>query len=131
MADSAERIVERYEGLEVTTDNLRRLLGEDAARALSAHFGGSRVYVPKSPGEHHPISVAIGQDAAAQLAGAFHGNTITIPIAPEKQAEIHRLGAEGKTRREIAAEVRCTERWVYKTLETAKKSKPPPRGLFD
>jgi hypothetical protein len=124
-------VVERYEGLEATADNLRRLLGDDAARALSQACGGRRLYVPKSPGPNHPITVILGQDKADQLAGAFHGVGIDVPMMPETQAQIRKLDALGWTRAAIAREVRVTERWVYKTLSRPENSETPQGRLFD
>lgn len=122
-----EPVVERYEGLEASTANIRRLIGDDAAGRLSRAFGGRRLYVPRSPGEHHPISAAIGHAAAAKLAGAFHGVSIDIPMAPDKQARILQLDGQGWTRAAIAREVGCTERWVYMTLEK-KNLEPSAQG---
>jgi len=117
--------VERYEGLEATAGNLRRLLGDEGARLLAEAFGGRRLYVPRSPGPHHPITVAIGEDRAGRLAGAFHGVGIDVPMLPAKKAEIRRLDRLGWTRSAIARELRVTERWVYKTLQESEAVPQP------
>ncbi len=123
--------VEYFEGLEATAENFRRLLGPDGARKLAEAFGGRRLYVPRNPGEHHPITVALGQSAADRLAGAFHGVGIDIPMLAERKAEIRRLDALGWTRAAIAKEVKVTERWVYKTLAEGPSSPSRQAGLFD
>lgn len=123
--------VEYYDGLEATIDNLARLIGEDGLRDLVAVFGGRELYIPRAPGEHHPISVAVGQARAEQLAGAFHGVKISVPMRPDTAREIRQLAAEGLTRRAIAAKVRVTERWVYKVLEESDQQEPARQpGLF-
>lgn len=125
-------IVEHYEGLEATAANIRRLIGEDRARLLSEAFGGRRLYVPRDPGEHHPISVAIGLHAAAQLAAAFHGVSIDIPMLPEKRSQIRRLRfIDRKTVAAIAREVHCTERWVYKVCGESDELPSAQGRLFD
>jgi hypothetical protein len=123
-------LVERYEGLEPTAENFKRILGDAGARALAEAFGGLRLYVPRQPGAHHPITVALGHEGAAQLAAAFGSDQIDIPMLPNKQAEIRRLAGEGLTRREIAVKVRCTQRWVYKTLEDGETSPPAQGDMF-
>lgn len=123
--------VEDYEGREASADNIRRLIGVNGAQMLSAALGGHRVYVPRAPGAHHCLTVAVGQECANKLAAAFHGDEIDIPMSPARQREIRRLNAEGKTRRQIATLVGCSERWVYKTLEDGEKSPDPqPRLQF-
>jgi DNA-binding NarL/FixJ family response regulator len=115
------------DGLRATADNLKRLIGDDGARALADAFGGRRLYVPKSPGAHHPLTHVIGPESAAALASAFHGMTLDVPMLPATQTEIVRLDGLGWTRRAIARELKVTERWVYKTLAKAPTS-PPRQG---
>lgn len=120
-------MAEQFEGLEATAANLKRILGDDGARALAAAFGGHRLYIPRSPGAHHPITVALGQARADRLAGAFHGVGIDVPMLPAARAEIRRLAASGATRAAIARQLKVTERWVYKTL--AEPESPPSRQV--
>ncbi len=121
--------IEEIEGLEATGANFKRLLGEEGARALASAFGGRRLYVPKAPGPHHPITVVLGKDGAERLAAAFHGVGIDIPMLPAAQAEIRRLAAAGWKRAAIARELKVTERWVYKTLSEAPSSPPRQASL--
>lgn len=115
--------------MEATAGNLTRLLGAEGARAMAQAFGGRRLYVPKNPGPHHPITVVVGPERAARLAAAFHGVGIDIPMLPATQGEIRRLAAMQWTRRAIAAELQITERWVYKTLAEAPAS-PSRQGTL-
>ena len=97
-----------------------------------ARFGGRRLYIPRSPGEHHPITVAIGEAGAAQLAAAFHGAAIDVPLPPQRQALIRQLDDEGLSRADIAAKAGCTVRWVYKTLSTPEnEARAREPTLFD
>jgi DNA-binding NarL/FixJ family response regulator len=124
-------VAEHYEGLEATAANLRRILGDEGARRLAAAFGGRRLYVPRAPGAHHPITVALGQGAADRLAGAFHGVGIDVPMLPEAKAEIRRLAAAGATRAAIARQLKITERWVYKTLAEPESRPSRQASFFD
>jgi Mor family transcriptional regulator len=121
---------EQYEGLEATGANLRRILGEDGARKLAETFGGRRLYVPRSPGEHHPITVALGRSGADRLAGAFHGCGIDVPMLPAKKAMVRELDAAGVTRADIARRLKITERWVYKILSEPETSPSRQGALF-
>jgi len=120
-----------FEGMEATGANFKRLLGEEGARALASAFGGHRLYIPKAPGAHHPITVALGHKRAQRLAAAFCGSGIDIPMLPRVKAEIRRLGALGLTRAAIARELKVTERWVYKTLAEPASTAAPQPSLFD
>ena len=40
------------------------LIGDEDAAALSAVYGGGRIYVPRLAGPHHPMTEAIGRAAA-------------------------------------------------------------------
>jgi len=118
-------IIDEFEGLDARAATFKRLLGEEGARRLADTFGGRRLYIPRSPGDHHPITVALGRARADALAAAFGGLPIDVPMLPAAQAEIRRLAAQGLSRSTIARHVRVTERWVYKTL--AEGEKPPSR----
>lgn len=121
----------RDEGLGATTEALKELLGEEGARKLAQAFGGRRLYVPVSPGAHHPITVAIGQELADKLADRFCHARFDMPMLPATRDEIRRLAKlDGWTRRRIARELRCTERWVYKVLSAEEDSTPRQGRLF-
>ena len=124
-------VVERYHGLEPTADNLRMVLGDDAARLMIEAFGGQDIYVPRNPGDHHPITAVIGPDAAASLAAAWPAEEISIPMRVALREAILRLAAEGQTRAKIARQLRVTVRCVYKALAAAKTPTPRAPDLFD
>ena len=108
---------------------LEATIGEEAARRLAEAFGGRRLYVPKSPGEHHPITVAIGAPAAKVLAAEFGGSSpIDVPMLSARKARIVELDAQGWTRAKIAREVHVTERRVYQVLEEVRNAGPSPQG---
>ncbi|WP_165184754.1 Mor transcription activator family protein [Caulobacter soli] len=124
--------VHDIEGGEVTTTaGLIDLIGEAAVCKLSDQFGGIRIYVPASPGQHHPLTVAIGQAAADQLATAFAGQQLLVPMTPARRAEILDLDAKGWTRAKIARKVRLSERRIYQVLEDDRRRAPRAKGLFD
>ncbi len=45
--------------------DLAEVIGEAATTKLIESLGGTRIYVPRSIGPHHPITQAIGPKAAA------------------------------------------------------------------
>lgn len=89
------------------------LLGEDAAAALSAVYGGGRLYVPRFVGAHHPITETIGATGAALLVGEFGGGHIEIPMALGKRAMVEQLLTGGKTVPEICRRVGVSRRHVF------------------
>lgn len=92
---------------------LLKLIGEDAASALSAVFGGGRMYVPKFIGAHHPISEAVGPKAAAIVAAEYGGGHIDIPMSLGKRAQIVQLIEGGKSVPEICRRVGVSRRHVF------------------
>lgn len=110
-------------------EELTEVLGAGAVAQLIADFGGREIYVPKAPGPAHPLSVSIGHVATAQLVAAgFAGVNLKLPLPRDKARRILGLNESGKRPRDIAREVRCTERWVYRVIADAKL--PPPPSLF-
>lgn len=96
-------------------DQFAEVIGEDAAVKISAHFGGRQLYVPrKPPSTTSPLVEAIGEIAAHKLAKRFGGLSYAIPLTAGKRARIEQLLGEGATVREVADELGCTERYVYK-----------------
>lgn len=96
---------------------LAAAIGNDAARSLARHFGGTTIYVPRTVGEHHPLRVVLGTDTADKLSEWYGGSRVSIPKQPERQArvrELHRTGTLTIAR--IALETGYSERHVYRLL---------------
>lgn len=93
-----------------TLDQFADIIGEEAALRLSVRFGGRRLYIPKEPtGE---LVQLIGQKAAELLSRRFGGVHFEMPLERGKRERIIHLSRRGKTVREIAELVGCTERHV-------------------
>lgn len=90
-----------------------KLVGDDAAAALSAAYAGGRVYVPRFLGAHHPITHCVGQQAAARLAAKFGTKTIDIPISLGRRAMIVQLLLAGETVPQICRRVGVSRRTVF------------------
>src|ERR1051325_2990285 len=94
-------------------------IGRDAACRLVEKLGGSRVYVPREPGEDHELTKAIGEEAARRLGSFFHGTCLTLPTLTRahKRRLVRELAQGGTlTRAAIARETDYTERQVYRIL---------------
>jgi hypothetical protein len=109
------------------------VLGEEAATLMSRTFGGRRLYVPRTVGIHHPLTVCIGPVRAGQLCEFMGGHSVEPTLLPGKRARIVELGAAKVQKAEIARRIGCTERHVYQVLaeargEAAATGQP---GFFD
>ena len=89
------------------------LIGEENAAALSAVYGGGRIYVPKLAGPHHPITEAVGKAAAALVVGEFGGGHVDVPVGIGKRAQIAQLLEAGKSVPVICRRVGVSRRHVF------------------
>lgn len=109
-------------------DWLSQHLPPPALLALIEAFGGTRIYVPKSPNQASPLVQAIGRDAAALLAAAHGGDELNIPIA--RHWQVRCLKAQGLSYSQIALRLRITENSVWGHLRAAKLTNAQP-DLFE
>lgn len=110
-----------------TLAQIARHIGRDAALQLALTFGGGRLNIPMTPTKGGDIEQAIGAEAAAKLSAAYPGDRLLIPAA--KRALIFWLTAKGMSRRDVALELKTSERTVYDTLSEKKADRQP--DLFD
>lgn len=103
-----------------------RLIGDDAAAALSAAYAGGRIYVPKLLGAHHPITHCVGLKGAARLATVFGTKTIDVPIGIGKRAMVVQMLLAEATVPEICRRVGVSRRTVFyvKASERDDESNP-------
>lgn len=92
---------------------LKTLIGEDLVVVLSEKLGGRRIRVPVTSGRHSVLSSILGLDAAEKISEAYGGMNIDVPISQGRRAQIKKMRASGKTVSQVAASVKCTERYVY------------------
>lgn len=98
-------------------DDLRKVIGPDAAIALIQHFGGDKLYVPITAHEAHRITKAIGAQPAAALSRHLGGEYIDIPSPREIRRErILAMAAAHTKPSEIARRLGCSKRWVNRVL---------------
>ncbi|QQQ19693.1 helix-turn-helix domain-containing protein [Brevundimonas vitis] len=109
-----------------------QLVGDDGAAALSAAYAGSRIYVPRFLGAHHPITQCVGPQAAAQLVAAFGTKTIDVPISLGRRAMIVQLLSAGESIPNICRRVGASRRTVFyvKAAERGADDDSDQLGLF-
>lgn len=109
---------------------LAEALGLAAAKTLALNFGGTRLYVPRAIGEHHPIRVALGEELAEKLVKWVGGGSIDVPKQAARRARVRELHSSGAlTNQRIALETGYSERHVYRLLSDARDDRQ--LGLFD
>lgn len=107
---------------DAVTAMLRPVIGARATERLLLSFAGRQLWIPREVGEHHPIAAAIGADKARTLCDHFHGTWISVPVAQAKRARILDLKRAGLSNGQIAAQLLCTERFVYQVLADAREA---------
>lgn len=109
---------------------LAEAIGDELANRLADHFGGTRQYVPRTIGEHHPLAVALGVDGAAHLAAWAGGGSIDIPKKNKRRQEALTLLSRGAlTIAQVAVQTSYTERHVYRIQKAERDNSQP--SLFD
>ncbi len=104
-------------------DDLAQVIGQAAVTRLIETFGGTKTYVPRTIGAHHPISVAIGVKASTLLAEHYHGMMLDLPKAHlrrRRALETALNRPEGMTLKDVALAFDYTERMIYKMIEQHK-----------
>lgn len=109
---------------------LADVIGAQFAQELCKRFGGTRIYVPRRIGEHHPIYVALGCEGAAALAAYAGGGDIDVPMQAARRERVIALYSKGTlTRGQIALETSYSERHVYRLIRDSVDEAQP--SLFD
>jgi hypothetical protein len=110
--------------------DLAAAIGDELALKLASHFGGTRQYVPRAIGEHHPLAVVLGSEGASRLATWAGGGSIDVPKQAARRQKVRLLRSRGAlTIAQIAMETSYTERHVYRLLQAHRDDAQP--GLFD
>lgn len=68
-------------------DEIGAVIGTTAALRLLAIFGGTKLYVPETMREDHPIALGIGLEAAKRLSAIFAREGLNLPDGED----FHRL----------------------------------------
>jgi hypothetical protein len=105
-----------------TLSDVEELLGAEVGRQIAETFAGRRLYLPREPGRHHPISVTIGEQAALELGRVLGGAHIDVPLSPGRRARIVALSRQGRGPLEIQRLVQCSRRLVFQVLAEAREA---------
>ena len=95
----------------IPLERVAEVIGADAMGHLTANFAGRLLYIRKTP-----TGYGIDGHAEYLLAHHFGGERIYIP-APKLREEISKLLARGWSVSQVAAELGCTERYVYQVAQ--------------
>lgn len=105
--------------------SMRRLvdaIGETATLKLVEHYPGIAIKVPAKARPEHALCHILGAIAFAKLVQEAGKEVLLIPnfaVRKLRHQRAHQLQAEGKTRAEIARDLRYSERHVYNLLGQA------------
>jgi hypothetical protein len=112
------RVKDFVDGLQGIAD----FIGADAARAISTHFGGTKLYVPRNWREDIDINV-IGVEEAQKLCRHFGAERIDVPLMPFTAEALRRfvsaLRAENRSNAEIARAIGVSWRTVTRMGQNA------------
>jgi hypothetical protein len=103
----------------ITLDDIADLVGWDAAATLSAQFGGTSLYLAKTPPSGSQIVLAIGLDLARKIGDSFGGEYLSVPLRIGRRARILALRRKGKSHSQIALDVGVSVRTVERALAAA------------
>ena len=111
---------------------LAECLGIDATLALVRALGGTRVYVPASPGED--LVELLGAYAATALCEQFTGESLDIPrcdkaLRAARNASVLAALAAGESLNTVARAHRLTRRQVINIRLAARQAGPAPMTL--
>ena len=101
--------------------DLRKVVGEQGALAMSRSFGGASIYIPMRPHRRHPVARCIGMDLARRLGAAYGGDCVSIPKpdAVMRQLRGRRIcsrRSQGATLDDLALEFKLSRRRVLQIL---------------
>jgi len=96
-----------------TRQEIERLIGAAGLKLLIEQLGGTKIFVPKRIGRHHPLAAAIGQRRADIIAAHFAGNWLTLPKAHFRRKQALEMIKEGgMLQREIALATDYSQRQI-------------------
>lgn len=110
-------------------EELVEILGREGALKLIQRFGGTALYVPHNPPEHHALCLVLGVEGAARIASYYGGENLYLPLGrkwlrEQQRRVIHQLAAQSVPNNQIAQRMGCTSRWVRMVI----RDYPPAEG---
>jgi hypothetical protein len=115
---------------------IAELIGLPATLNLVKHYGGVRLYVPRSMPDDHVLVSIVGHAEALKLAESFGGlphfdipkaQAVSIALRNSKIREEY----PASSHRKLALKYGLTERQVRKILVIEQQEKPMQMGLFE
>jgi hypothetical protein len=103
------------ETLPPPTEEVRRIVqivGAEAALTLVEAYGGTRLFVPKTPTENH--IALLGDGSAKALSQAWGGEYIKVPLGRAWRVLVY--NARGLSYAETARKAGCSEDGVWRIL---------------
>ena len=93
--------------------------GPSVALDIQAHFGGAMLYIPRHPQPRHKLCRVIGVERVATIVGLFGDGVVEISLgqtgaAAIRRARMARLCPAGRSASQVARELGCTTRAVFK-----------------
>lgn len=105
--------------LHKTLIEIAEVCGIETVIALHVHFGGVRIYIPRTYRAGHDLEI-IGADRARALCEYFSGSELTVPVvlmSPDgRRKAIRELDRGGASQRDIARRLGCSLRVVRDEL---------------
>ena len=86
-----------------TIEELRRLVGPERWGSLTKRCGGTRLCVPRTYKDDHPLVQLLGRDVTARLIRRFGGMKISIPKGRNKARDEARKKRDDMIRRDWMA----------------------------
>ncbi|HRM73257.1 MAG TPA: helix-turn-helix domain-containing protein [Paracoccus sp. (in: a-proteobacteria)] len=129
-----------YDWLPPLLAEIAEVAGLDAALALAAARGGSRITIPAHPREDHWFTRAIGKEAALRLSDHFRvgnsGAVVELPLGPagigaSTRRRIDELLRQGVSADRIACTVRVHRTTVFRRKASLDQDDPRQGKLFD
>lgn len=122
--------------LPATLREVAALIGLPATLTLVKHYGGVRLYIPKTLEPGHILIRLLGAEAAQRLVAHYMpGEPFEVPRAVQlmrasRNRAIRLRAARGATAADIARDFAMTERHVWRIL-AGDDREPDQPGLFD
>ncbi|MDX1755866.1 MAG: Mor transcription activator family protein [Marinobacter sp.] len=118
-----------------TVSELVDVIGLVAALQLVECVGGTRIWVPQTVTQDHPLVKWIGQDAAEALADHVCGGELGVPrcadaLRAARNTAICESRSKGVTVGRLALECGLTERQVFSILASAREADERQQDMF-
>lgn len=106
---------------------LAPVIGIEAVNALTQHFGGIEIYIPRAStlDENHPIAIALSIGKAIELCNYLGMGKLNIPMGANSTSHVRKIQIKSLTQlgysaAKIAQQLGITERWVRVRLAEIK-----------